>query len=234
MAQKIVTIDPVGEVVLAKRRGTRQIRLSVTARGTVRVGLPAWVPYAAGTAFARERIGWIERQLAKHLTPSLISGSRIGKSHRLILKEAAGRQNFTVKVTSTEVLVTYPADTTAARLEAKVRQGAEQALKNESRHLLPQRLQQLAAKHEFSYKDIHIRKLTSRWGSCSSQKVITLSYYLIQLPWELIDYVLIHELLHTRHMHHGPGFWSEFEKIKPGAKKLRKQVNDYKPQIVAN
>jgi len=98
---------------------------------------------------------------------------------------------------------------------------------------LPQRVQYLASKHGFSYKQIRVRKLTARWGSCSNNGVITLSYYLLQLPWNLIDYVILHELTHTRHLHHGPNFWTEFKKVLPSAKLLQKEIRSYKPQVQA-
>jgi predicted metal-dependent hydrolase len=81
---------------------------------------------------------------------------------------------------------------------------------------------------------VQIRKLTARWGSCSSAKVITLSYYLMQLPWPLIDYVLLHELSHTEHMNHGSDFWGKFESVLPGAKVLRKEIRTYKPLVQAH
>jgi predicted metal-dependent hydrolase len=116
----------------------------------------------------------------------------------------------------------------------KVRVGmpyGEKSLKIEAEHLLPMRLKLLARQHGYEYKDVQIRKLISRWGSCSSVKVITLSYYLIQLPWNLIDYVIIHELIHTQHMHHGKEFWDDFKKIMPDARALQKEIRHYKPLI---
>jgi hypothetical protein len=51
----------------------------------------------------------------------------------------------------------------------------------------------------------------------------------MQLPWHLIDYVLVHELTHTKVMRHGTPFWNELERHIPGAKQFRKEINQYQP-----
>src|SRR5262249_1610025 len=108
---------------------------------------------------------------------------------------------------------------------------AERALRQEAEKLLPLRLSDLAKKHGFKYQSVKIKKMTSRWGSCSAHRLITLNFYLMQLPWPLIDHVLIHELVHTKHLNHSGAFWMEFESIYPGAKKARKQIHNYRPVI---
>ena len=60
MPQKVVLFPGVGEVLLIKRRGAKNIRLSVNASGKVRVSMPAWVPYATGVRFAKTRADWLE------------------------------------------------------------------------------------------------------------------------------------------------------------------------------
>ena len=104
-------------------------------------------------------------------------------------------------------------------------------MKQEALKLLPERLASLASKHSFRYKSVRIKKLVSRWGSCSNDRVITLNYFLMQLPWHLIDYVLIHELVHTKHLNHSLDFWLEFDKVYPEAKITRRQLKEYRPII---
>ncbi len=233
MSQKKVLIPEIGEVILAKRRGSTHLRLSINAKGVVRVGMPYWTPYSVGISFARDRADWINKHLSSRTTSDFKSGDRIGKAHVLNITHDGSINTPKSRVTATEINVASPHPAGHELTQKKVIEACHRALKQESENLLPQRLAYLAGKHGFEYKSVRIRSLTSRWGSCSSQRVITLSYFLIQLPWELIDYVLLHELVHTEHMNHANGFWSQFEQILPGAKKLRKQVNTYSPRAVA-
>ncbi|HEU5004715.1 MAG TPA: SprT family zinc-dependent metalloprotease [Candidatus Saccharimonadales bacterium] len=233
MSQKRVEIPGIGEVVLSKRRGTTHLRLSVNAKGIVRVGMPYWTPYAAGIAFARERTDWINKHLSSHTKATFRSGDRIGKAHVLSINQDVALDRPKSRLTKTEVIISSPLPIDHKFTQEKIVEASIRALKQEAETLLPQRLQYLARQHGFNYKEVRIRSLTSRWGSCSTHKVITLSFYLMQLPWELIDYVLLHELVHTEQMNHGPDFWRRFESVLPGAKKLRKQVNAHKPRVIA-
>ncbi|HVX58380.1 MAG TPA: SprT family zinc-dependent metalloprotease [Candidatus Saccharimonadales bacterium] len=234
MATKKVLIPEIGEVVLAKRRGSRHLRISITAKGVVRVGMPHWTPYAAGIVFARERADWINKHLSKHAVTDFKDGDRIGKAHTIRIALNSSLSKPSSRVTTTEIIVNTPYSVDDERTQAKVKEASHKALKKESEALLPKRLEDLAAKHGFRYKSVNIKSLTSRWGSCSTSRDITLSYFLIQLPWSLIDYVLLHELTHTVHMNHSPDFWGHMEKILPGARKMRRLVNSHKPVATPN
>jgi predicted metal-dependent hydrolase len=98
--------------------------------------------------------------------------------------------------------------------------------------LLFPRLHQHSKLNGFRYEDIRAKQLTSRWGSCDTNGVISLSIYLAQLPWDLIDYVILHELTHTRHMNHGPEFWRTMESLVPDAKKKRKAIKQFRPTLI--
>lgn len=230
MAQKTVWLPDIGEVVLSKRRGTRNLRLSVSSSGRVRVGMPAWVPYSAGINFALGRKEWLLKHKVKVEPQHLRDGDRIGKSYRLRFQVASGPKT-TSRLQGAEVLIKTNLPFFEQSVQYKAKTAAERALRREAEKLLPARLVELAARHGFEYRSVKIKKMTSRWGSCSSQKVITLNFFLMQLPWDLIDHVLLHELIHTRHLNHSVSFWSEFERIYPGAKKTRKQIHNYRPVI---
>lgn len=231
MAQKIVQVDGLGELILAKRKGSRHIRLSVLPDGRVRVGIPSWVPYSAGINFAKSRSDWIAKHSGQNRRGELKDGDLIGKSHRLKFSHDPTLSRTSTRLGANSVNITSNLTISHPSVQKKAESASERALKKEAEALLPRRVSQIAADNRFDYSRLKIKKMVSRWGSCSGDKVITLNYFLMQLPWPLIDYVIVHELMHTKHLNHSPAFWAEFEEHLPGAKAMRRQMRAYRPSI---
>ncbi|HET7320131.1 MAG TPA: YgjP-like metallopeptidase domain-containing protein [Candidatus Saccharimonadales bacterium] len=216
-------------VKIYKRRNSRSLRLSVTHGGDIRVSIPTWAPYSAGVTFAKSRLDWIREQLPVR-GDSLNPGQAVGKFHRLQFVPYEGVKPAS-RVGKTEIIIRYPGHLTIGDTHVqRIAQAAcIHALRNQAEQLLPQRLAQLSAQYGYSYTSVSVKQLKSLWGSCDQQKNIVLNLFLMQLPWELIDYVLLHELAHTRVLRHGEPFWSEMEKSRPSAKQLRKAMRDHQP-----
>lgn len=231
MAQKLVDIPGVGEVTLAKRKGSRNLRITIRPDGSVRVGMPYWAPYEAGIRFAKSRADWIVRHKPKNIKPLLSDGTRIGKSYRLELRSAPGLKVPRVKLAGNSVIVNTGGSITDVATQLAAAKACEKALRMDAENLLRLRLDQLATVHGFKYKKLSIKKLKSRWGSCSSKQEISLNYYLIQLPWRLIDYVILHELVHTQHMNHSHKFWHEVELRVPNLSSCRKEIKNFRPLL---
>ena len=104
------------------------------------------------------------------------------------------------------------------------------ALKKSAGSYLPPLLEALAERYGFSYRKVKITGARSRWGSCSAAGTISLSCYLMLLPPHLMDYVLLHELSHTKEMNHGPRFWELLDSLTEGkALSLRAELRNYRP-----
>ena len=93
------------------------------------------------------------------------------------------------------------------------------------------RLRALSEEHGLEFNKAYIRKQKTRWGSCSSRNNISINITLAKLPDELVDYVILHELLHTKTKDHGRGFWSELDGILAGAEELDARLKDYNPSL---
>jgi predicted metal-dependent hydrolase len=99
----------------------------------------------------------------------------------------------------------------------------------QARRAIIERLNELAKIHDFYYAKVTIRKQKTRWGSCSAKNNISLNINLIRLPEKLRDYVLLHELVHTRIKNHSKEFWAGLDKAVGGnSKALAKKVRNYK------
>jgi len=227
-----VTIDGLEEPVYFKRRkGTKNLRISIKGDGKVTVTVPYGIPEFAARSFVRSKIDWIK----KNQKPKLIieNRSHIGKSHRLIIKPSYASRHST-KVTETEILVNLPVEIeqTSSKGQKIIKKACDKALLYEAETLLPQRLKQMGQKTGIVYNSCRIKKLKSRWGSCDSDKNITLNTYLIQLDWKLIDYVIFHELAHTHYPHHQNDFWNFVNKLCPDYIDLRKELKEMPTSIM--
>lgn len=233
MAVKTYEIDTIGTVYVSKRSGSRSLRISISAAGEVRVSIPSWAPYISGVEFAKSKSEWIQSNRPAE-TNSFKHGQRIGKAHCYSFISAAIDAPSS-RLVGSEIRISRPTGMAFSHPEVQkaAHKGGIRALRQQSESLLPQRLALLASQHNFAYNSVTIRHLKGRWGSCDSKQNIVLNLFLMQLPWQLIDYVLLHELTHTKHLNHGSDFWDEFLKHEPRAKDLRKLTRLYKPILTA-
>lgn len=97
-------------------------------------------------------------------------------------------------------------------------------LRTRAKKYLPQRTNFLADKFGFKIGRIALRNQKTRFGSCSYKNNINLNINLMNYDYDVIDYVILHELVHTKIKNHSKDFWSEVEKYCPNYKELRKKL----------
>lgn len=103
-------------------------------------------------------------------------------------------------------------------------------LRAEAKRYLPQRVAELSALTGLKYGRLSIRASRTRWGSCSAANDINLSLYLMKLPLYLIDYVILHELCHTRHKDHSERFHALLDSLCGGRdKEFSRELRNYRP-----
>ncbi len=235
MPLKTFELETIGQFTVVKNKTNRNIRLSLSPEGDIRISIPYWAPYKTGIDFADSKSDWILKN-SKKPNP-IINGQAIGKMHVIyFIPSLSGADTIRTRVNNGKIIINYPRnlDISEKTVQAKAKSAAIRALKLEAEAILTERLTELAHLYDLRISRLRIKKLQSRWGSCDTKHVITLNLYLVQLPYDLIDYVILHELAHTKHLNHSQNFWTFLEEISPEAKKLRKRLKTFRAGVIYN
>ena len=232
MSFKQFELKDIGKITVYKKRSNKSLKISVTQDNEIKISLPIWTPYAVGLEFARRNKIWIQKNLT--VTERAFEHNQtVGKSLQLQIVSIDPGMAFRTRIKDQKIYIYLPSnfsmDTT--EIKPKVRAVIKRALKLESAVIIKTRLDLISDQTQLKYRSLSIKDLKRRWGSCDSSGNITVNLFLIQLPWELIDYVLLHELVHTVHMAHDRSFWDLMNKLSPDVKKLRSEIKKYKPII---
>jgi len=216
------------DYVLVRRRGRRGVGLKVDAAGLT-VNAPVSVPLARIEDFLRECERWITKKLAqwgaRRVPPaSWADGAALPYlGGTLVLRPSrAARSHVELAAGELHVAVREPGDEAVKR--AVVAWYRKAALAH-----LAERTFTLARVGGLPMPRVFLSSAATRWGSCNSRREIRLAWRLVKAPPVLIDYVVCHELAHLRHMNHSPAFWAEVERLCPGHKRLRRELEAADP-----
>ncbi len=84
-----------------------------------------------------------------------------------------------------------------------------------------------------AYRQIRIGSQRTLWGSCSARGVLSFNWRLVLAPFEVLDYVVVHELCHLRALDHSPRFWKLVERRRPNWREQRDWLREYGPELLA-
>ena len=147
-----------------------------------------------------------------------------------IALERGTRKDFYLRTEQGRTVIVCPPDTdfNEPTRQEWLHRVVERALRLQAERVLPERLRALSVLHNLPFNTCKVNVSKGRWGSCSGRKDISLSCYLALLPPHLREYVMLHELCHTREMNHGPRFWALLDDLTDGkAKALRKELKEH-------
>jgi predicted metal-dependent hydrolase len=208
---KIIDLEGIGTVSITRRKGTRRISLRVKPDGTVQVYHPWFAGQKEVLGFVLQQTDWIrshKKKMAGKKVFHSINTTLKTKFHFIqILQVEQGKLQAGIK--GNTVIVTIPAimDEKSEQVQGFIKKVITGVCRKEAKEYLPFRTQQLAIQYGFIFQKVFIKNLKSKWGSCSSLGNINLNLSLMLLPDLLIDYIILHELAHTREHNHGSDFW---------------------------
>lgn len=221
-----------GKITIRRSARASQVRIRVAPDGTLRASLPLYAPLFLVKRLLKNSRDELRTIIEEH-QPNVVftDGMLIGKSHTLIIRPSA--TSLSVSRHGQQIIAHIPAGMTLedAAVIYKIREIMLVALRREAKSYLPKRLQFLATKYNFTYQKVRFSHASGRWGSCSSSGTISLNIALMKLPFELIDYVLIHELSHTKQMNHSSDFWELVATGDPNYKAHKHTLKNETPSI---
>lgn len=220
-----------GDITVRRSVRSSSVRISVTPTGTLRASMPPYAPLFILKRLVKSSRAQLRAMLQQQAPAyKLESGTEIGKSHKLLVKKGMATS---VKRYGQQILVILAPDDelTDPAVERLVRDMIIKCLRIEAKSYLPKRLEYLAQQLGCHYDNVRFSHSSGRWGSCSSTGTISLNIALMKLPFPLIDYVIIHELCHTKQMNHSAKFWDLVETADPSYKLHRKMLKSHSPSI---
>ena len=217
------------QVRVSERR--RQVRLSVERDSTVTVSVPSGTGQAELVKLIRSRRRWLYSKLAERESLNegrppreYVSGEGfpyLGRSHRLLVVET-GPIHVRLLRGRLEIRQDVLHDPSTALIAWYTRCG---------RSWLPGRLQPWAKRLDVVCGELRVRPLGYRWGSCSLHGDLNIHWATMQLPPDLIDYVLVHELAHVRVPCHSERFWRMVQRAMPDCHARRDRLKRLGPDL---
>ncbi len=227
MTTKVVQFEQIGKVTFRKNRRSKNIKISVKPDQSVHVSFPVYASAREVADFVEKNEQWILSQQQKfEIKKNIFDEGSVIKTRLYEITLIKGEINSGNRIGNNIILKIE--DFKSVKSILFIENTLTSIYRFEAKKLLPQRLKELAEKFHFRYNKVTIRNNKRNWGSCSSQNNISLNLQMMKLPDELIDYILLHELVHTEIKNHGPGFWEKLNSITNNrAKELSKQVRKY-------
>lgn len=195
------------------RRRVKHLRLHVYPDCTITCIVPLFASEREVQSFISVNTEWIAKQLRKFgklaiHKPTLQENHILflGEIYTVHLQEGSTRKQPSIDSVSKTILSTrnllQPTEATAW-------------YKKQAQKIIPQRVAHFAQLFGFTYGTVSVRSQKSKWGSCSARGNLNFNYKLVKAPPYVLDYLVIHELVHTEHLNHSPQYWNRVAQCMP-------------------
>jgi predicted metal-dependent hydrolase len=212
---------PVETIIRSPRRS---IALVITPDGQLIVRAPLKTPAAMINEFVKEKHGWIQKTIGKmkqrpaatvHIYEEGETFFYLGREYPLHIVESG---NSPIQRTDRLCVCRTLLPDIRHRLKCWYMQ--------EARREIHARCMWFSMNTGYTPKSIRITDARQRWGSCTSTGGINFSWRLIQAPLEIVDYVIVHELVHLRQPDHSKKFWGKVREIMPDYERRKEWLRE--------
>jgi len=212
----------------------KHVRFQVSVEKGLEIVVPKRFRASRLPSLVEKNSRWIERAFQKAKTfqgqigpvqdwqvPEEITLLALGTTWRVLSRENA-RKSVVVQMASANTLSLHGGTNDSSACQNALKAWLTHTAKE---HLIPW-LKRVSDETRLGYSSVSIRQQRTRWGSCTSRHLISLNARLLFLPPDLVTYVLVHELCHTRHLNHSPRFWRLVESYLPDYRQLDQQLRN--------
>jgi predicted metal-dependent hydrolase len=206
----------IDQIIRSKRK---TIAIIIHQDGRVIVRAPLKTPERLIRGFVERKSGWINEKKAQALQHPALPMRKFADGEKFLV---LGRQIQMRLVEKQKAALTLQSEFNLSR--QALPQAAvvfEKWYKAYARQILDWRVQYFSALHAIPYEKIRISSARTRWGSCSSLGALSFTWRLVMAPLEVVDYVVIHELVHIKIKNHSTVFWDEVARLMPEYKKRK-------------
>lgn len=210
------------EKYILVRKDVKHARMRVSEGGRIRVIVPNAFTEEDIDALIKKKKAWVEKN------EKFFKGmSRIELLRNQLLLFGNRYSYFYDSSYERKVIVDHVNKTIRANRNLLNLEIQEDWYKSIAKKYLQKRTEELAKKLNFQYETLYIRNQKKKWGNCSKEKNISLNWRLIKAPLFVIDYLIVHELVHTQIMNHSIKFWTMLKLLYPDYREAVKWLDKY-------
>lgn len=226
-------------ITLYRSEKAKKINISIRPFKGVRVAVPRLASFRQAKQFVVFRKHWIEKHAAQMKQfedrQTVFNWDTQFNTKYRTLKLIKSKIDVTsFNYTENQLVIKIPESKNILNSDVQdfIVNVIEKTYRLEAKAYLPNRVEKLAKTFGLVYKKVKINNAKTRWGSCSSENNINLSLQLMRLPDYLIDYVILHELAHTKVKNHSTQFWNFLDNLTDNkAKNLDKELKSFYLQV---
>lgn len=210
--------------IVRQQRNT--VQLTIKQNGGIIVKAPNHLTDNQITEYVNSKKEWIFSKLSYVNKKTDKLNATIGNDHLTLLGEKVNV--LVANVASTELVennLLLP--TKQAKNQEDKKRLISAFLTKKAKEILPQFVAQIASKLSVCPTGIKIKDSVAKWGSCDAKGLIMLNSKLIMLPFEIIEYVILHELCHLIELNHSTNFWTIIQNLMPNFKQLRHRLAEF-------
>jgi len=215
----------------------KNLYIKIRPFNDVLVSIPFFMSKTEAQSFVEKKSDWIYKKLLDIVQiesshNKSLNGYKTRHSTVTFKDTTASRASFRLSKNEISVFVPKSLNESDEQVRKCAHRAINRALLLESEQLLPNRVQELAQKYNLLYNSLTIKYAKTRWGSCSGRNDIMLNPHLLRLNDELIDYVILHELAHTKVKNHSKEFWLTLKNFSAKSKEHDKELKKYSLQYL--